>query len=87
MRCKHVARGLVSGVRLLLGLLVVAVIYVGIHCAQRSAKEGLDVQALVAGRAGEALLVLNQSNANGRLQLERGYNGRAFVRLNGNDKV
>ena len=34
MRCKHVARNLVLGVRVLMGLLLFAVIYVGLHGAQ-----------------------------------------------------
>ncbi len=36
MRCKHVARGLVLGVRLLIGLLIFAMSYVGMHGAQHN---------------------------------------------------
>ena len=71
MRCKHVARNLVLGVRVLMGIMLFAVVYVGLHGAQGSAREGGDVQALVGGNVSEASLVLNQSYSRGRLQLEK----------------
>ncbi len=79
MRCKYVARNLVLGVRVLMGIVLFAMVYVGLHGAQGSAREGRDVQAIIGGNVTEALFVLNQSHPKGRLQLEIGFNCRGFV--------
>ena len=86
MRCKHTVRGLVLGARVLIGLLIFTMVYVSIHGAQHGAREGMDVQTLVTRNTCEALLVLNQSHPNGRLQLERGFNCRGFGWLSGKTK-